>query len=98
MAQTGLSISLLTGVYARVTPRSGLALKKFTDVGVGIIDNDYRGELRVILFNHSDDDWKVNEGDRAAQLILERIKTSIVQKAQDLDERIEVLEDLGVLV
>ena len=49
------------------------------------MDSDYRGELGVVLYNHSEEDFKVNKGDRVAQLILERIKTPVVQKVQDLD-------------
>ena len=53
VVQTGLAISLPSGVYARIAPRSGLAVKKFIDVGAGVIDSDYRGEIGVVLFNHS---------------------------------------------
>lgn len=61
-------------------------MKKFIDVGAGIINSDSRGELGVILFNHSDEDSQVNVGDKVVQLILERIKTLVVQKVQDLDD------------
>ena len=67
----GLSISFPAGLYARIAPRSGLALKKFIDVGAGVVDADYRGEVGVVLFNHGDHDFEVNMGDRIAQLILE---------------------------
>ena len=86
LVQTGLAISLPPGVYARIAPRSGLALKKFIDVGAGVVDSDYRGELGIVLYNHSEDNFKVNEGDRVAQLILEKIKTPVVQKVQTLDQ------------
>lgn len=83
LVQMELSISPPTRVYAIVTPRSDLALKKFIDVGARVIDSDYRGELGVILFNHFDEDFKLDEGGRVAELILERIKIPIVQKVQD---------------
>ena len=51
-------------------PRSGLAWKNFIDTGAGVIDADYRGELKVLLFNHEDTDFQVKCGDRIAQLIL----------------------------
>ena len=51
LVQTGLAISLPPDCYGRIAPRSGLAIKKFIDVGAGVIDSDYRGELGVILFN-----------------------------------------------
>ena len=68
-------IALPPGCYGRIAPRSGLAIKKFIDVGAGVIDADYRGEVGVILFNFSDSDFMVNMGDRIAQLILEKNKT-----------------------
>ena len=53
LVQTGLSISLPSRVYAKIASRSGLPLKKFIDVGAGVVDSDYRGELGVVLYNHS---------------------------------------------
>lgn len=55
---TGLRIAVPPGTYGRVAPRSGLAVKHFIDVGAGVVDEDYRGELMVLLFNHSDADFK----------------------------------------
>ena len=60
------------GCYGRVAPRSGLAIKKFIDVGAGVIDSDYRGELGVVLFNFSSEDFCINMGDRIAQLVFEK--------------------------
>ena len=61
--------------YGRIAPRSRLALKKFIDVGAGVIDSDYHGEIGVILFNFGNEDFVVNMGDKIAQLIFERINT-----------------------
>ena len=72
---TGLAVSLPPGTYARIAPRSGLAISNFIDVGAGVVDSDYRGEIKVILFNHSTEDFAVQAGDQIAQLILERIET-----------------------
>ena len=69
---TGLAISFPAGLYARIAPRSGLALKRFIDVGAGVVDGDYCGEVGVVLFNHGDQDFQVKMGDRIAQLILEK--------------------------
>lgn len=71
--RTGLSIAIPEQTYARIAPRSGLAVKKFLDVGAGVVDYDYRGEVGVVLFNHGEEDFEVKVGDRIAQLILERI-------------------------
>ncbi|GMT21652.1 hypothetical protein PFISCL1PPCAC_12949, partial [Pristionchus fissidentatus] len=70
---TGLTMKQPADHYDRVAPRSGLAAKHFIDVGAGVIDSDYRGELRVLLFNFSDVDFEVKEGDHIAQLIYEKI-------------------------
>lgn len=55
---TALSIAIPVGTYARVAARSGLAVKHGIDVGAGVIDSDYRGEVKVLLFNHSDVDFE----------------------------------------
>ena len=86
LVQTGLAISFPAGLYARIAPRSGLALKKFIDVGAGVVDSDYRGEVGVVLFNHGDQDFVVKMGDRIAQLILEKIDTPPVQEVQGLED------------
>ncbi|CAG8544047.1 17027_t:CDS:2 [Acaulospora colombiana] len=83
---TDLSIAVPLGTYGRVAPRSGLALKHFIDCGAGVVDADYRGPLGVLLFNFSDVDYQVNEGDRIAQLVLERIYTPHVIEVESLDE------------
>ena len=66
LVKTGLSISFPPGLYARIAPRSGLALKRFIDVGAGVVDADYRGEVGVVLFNHGDQDFEIKMGDRIA--------------------------------
>ena len=60
------TIAIPEGCYGRIAPRSGLAVKNFINVGAGVIDADYRGEVGVVLFNHSDEDFKVKQGDRIA--------------------------------
>ncbi|RLN42962.1 deoxyuridine 5' [Panicum miliaceum] len=85
LVPTDLSIAIPEGTYARVAPRSGLALKHSIDVGAGVIDADYRGPVGVILFNHSDADFAVKPGDRIAQMIIEVIATPEVAEVEDLD-------------
>ena len=80
VVQTGLVVSLPSGVYARIALHSGLAIKKFTDMGAGVIDRNYTGEIGVVLFNHSAVDFQVQVGNKIAQLILEKIKTPVVKK------------------
>ncbi|KAI6902111.1 hypothetical protein KC334_g7798, partial [Hortaea werneckii] len=64
LADTDISIAVPAGTYGRVAPRSGLASKHSIDVGAGVIDADYRGPLKVLLFNFSDTDFKVAVGER----------------------------------
>jgi dUTP pyrophosphatase len=73
IVKTDLSISIPLNTYARIAPRSGLAVKNFIDTGAGVVDYDYRGPVGVVLFNHSNIDFVINRGDRIAQLILEKI-------------------------
>ena len=62
-----------------------MAWKHSIDVGVGVIDADYRGPIGVILFNYSDVDYEIKVGDRIAQLIIEVIMTPNVEEVDDLD-------------
>jgi dUTPase len=55
--KTGLQIAIPSGTYARIAPRSGLAAKHFIDTGAGVVDEDYRGEVMVLLFNHGESDF-----------------------------------------
>jgi deoxyuridine 5''-triphosphate nucleotidohydrolase (dut) len=80
-----ISTCLVSGCYGRIAPRSGLAWKNHIDVGAGVIDEDYRGNVGVVLFNHSDQDFKVNKGDRIAQLICQRIEYPVLQEVTNLN-------------
>ena len=66
LISTGISMAIPIGNYGRIAPRSGLAAKNFIDVGAGVIDADYRGEVKVLLFNFGDTDFKISAGDRIA--------------------------------
>lgn len=73
LVATDLSIIVPIGTYGRVAPRSGLAVKHGISTGAGVIDADYRGEVKIVLFNHSKKDFEIKTGDRIAQLVLEQI-------------------------
>ncbi|KAI5466435.1 dUTPase-like protein [Mariannaea sp. PMI_226] len=88
LVSTDISMAVPEGTYGRIAPRSGLAAKHFIDTGAGVIDADYRGEVKVLLFNHSDIDFEIKEGDRIAQLVLERIYTPEVVEVQELAESV----------
>ena len=72
---TDLAIAVPPDTYGRIAPRSGLAARNHFAVGAGVIDPDYRGNVQVLLFNHSKQDQLLRKGERVAQLILERILT-----------------------
>lgn len=85
MVKTDLQIALPSGCYGRVAPRSGLAWKNFIDVGAGVIDEDYRGPVNVILFNFGEQDFEIKRGDRVAQLICEKIQQTEIKEVEDLN-------------
>lgn len=86
LVDTQLSIAVPQGCYGRVAPRSGLASKNMIDTGAGVIDSDYRGTVFILLFNFSEQDFNIQEGDRIAQLIIEKIETPDVIEVDSLDE------------
>ena len=86
LVKTGLSLAMPSGCYSRIAPRSGLALNKFIDVGAGVVDADYRGELGIVLINFSDTDFQINMGDKVAQLIFENIKTPVIKEVDSLED------------
>ena len=69
---TGLQVAIPEELEIQIRPRSGLAAKERIGVlnSPGTIDSDYRGELKIILFNHSNKDFIINNGDRIAQMVL----------------------------
>lgn len=85
---TGLYIALPPGYEAQVRPRSGLALKHGITVlnTPGTIDADYRGELRIILINLSNDDFVIEDGERIAQMVIARCEQAVLVEVEELDE------------
>lgn len=73
MVSTGISIEIPDGFYARIAPRSGLAVKNGIDVLAGVCDSSYRGEVKVVLFNtDKESSFEITYGDKIAQLIIEQ--------------------------
>lgn len=85
---TGLAVAIPAGYEIQVRPRSGLALKHGISVpnAPGTIDSDYRGELKVILINHSADSFAIARGDRVAQLVLAPVTQAAWDEVADLDQ------------
>ncbi|KAM9860964.1 deoxyuridine 5'-triphosphate nucleotidohydrolase, mitochondrial [Aulostomus maculatus] len=86
IVKTDIQIAVPHGCYGRVAPRSGLAVKHFIDVGAGVVDEDYRGNVGVVLFNFSKDVFEVKKGDRVAQLVCERICYPELEEQETLDQ------------
>ena len=83
---TATRIALPAGYVGLVWPRSGLAVKQAIDCGAGVIDSQYRGEIRVLLFNHSDRDFVIKKGDRIAQLLIQKVESAVFVPADSLDD------------
>jgi len=86
LVPTGLFIELPLGYEAQVRPRSGLAIKNGVTVlnSPGTIDADYRGEIKVILVNLSNEEYVINDGDRIAQMIISAHEQADWEKVEEL--------------
>ena len=71
---TGIRLEIPEGYVGLIWPRSGLAIKKGVDCGAGVIDSCYRGEIKVLLFNHSDTEFQIQPGDRIAQILIQKVE------------------------
>src|SRR4051812_48194757 len=80
---TGIAAEIPRGHYLRVAPRSGLS-KKGLDIGAGVIDPDYRGEIKALVINNSANDVTIEKHDRIAQAILERATVPIIEETEEL--------------
>lgn len=85
---TGVAIALPPGYEAQVRPRSGLAYKHGVTVlnAPGTVDEDYRGEVKVLLINHGDEPFVVNAGERIAQLVVAKVERVRLEEHASLDE------------
>ena len=88
LVPTGLSIALPRGFEAQVRPRSGLAVKHGVTVlnSPGTIDSDYRGEVKVPLINHGQEDFFITRGDRIAQMVIAPVTQVSWTEVSVLDE------------
>ena len=87
---TGLSMAFPSSYEIQIRPRSGLAAKNNISVlnTPGTIDSDYRGEIKVIIFNHGIEDFTINNGDRIAQMILTPVVKIELEQTNDLPETV----------
>ena len=90
LVPTGLSVAFPIEYEIQIRPRSGLAAKNNISVlnTPGTIDSDYRGEIKIILFNHSNDNFIINNNDRIAQMVLTPIVKMELEETNELPESI----------
>ena len=90
LVPTGLSVAFPKEYEIQIRPRSGLAAKNNISVlnTPGTIDSDYRGEIKVILYNHGNNDFTINNGDRIAQMILAPVVKIELEETNSLPETI----------
>jgi len=87
---TGLSVAFPEDYEIQIRPRSGLAAKNNISVlnTPGTIDSDYRGEIKVIIYNHGNENFSINNGDRIAQMILAPVVKMELEEKNDLPKSI----------
>lgn len=88
LVPTGLKMAIPSGYECQIRPRSGLALKKGITVlnTPGTIDASFRGEIGVIIINHSNDTFTINPGDRIAQAVFSKVEHVELEEVNELDE------------
>lgn len=82
---TGFQMAIPPGFVGIIKPRSGLAVKHSIDVLAGVIDSEYRGEVKVTLLNHSERQMEIKKGDRIAQLLIVPVSLETPIEVEDLD-------------
>jgi dUTP pyrophosphatase len=83
---TGIHLALPEGHVGLVWPRSGLAVRHGIDTLAGVIDADYRGEVKVVLVNHGSEPFAIAAGDRIAQLLVQRVERARFERVEALPE------------
>jgi len=82
---TGIHLELPPGHVGLVWPRSGLAVRHGIDTLAGVIDSDYRGEVRVVLVNHGRQEFRIEAGDRIAQLLVQKVERPAYERTAALE-------------
>jgi len=90
LVSTGISIAMSDDYEIQIRPRSGLAAKKNISIlnTPGTIDSDYRGEIKIILFNHGDDEFIIQNNDRIAQMVLMPVHKINFEEVENLPDTI----------
>jgi len=97
LVPTGISVAFSEDYEIQIRPRSGLAAKYNISVlnTPGTIDSDYRGEIKIIIYNHGDTDFNINNGDRIAQMVLSPVIKMELEESNDLPETIRGSRGFG---
>ena len=97
LVPTGLSVAFSEDYEIQIRPRSGLAAKNNISVlnTPGTIDSDYRGEIKVIIYNHGDTEFVINNGDRIAQMILSPVVKMELEETDNLPETVRGKDGFG---
>ena len=95
LISTGWAMEMPHGYYAEIRPRSGLAVKHGIDTMAGVIDSDYRGEVKVLLVNHGSKPFRFKAGDRIAQLIFRKHETPNIMLVSELSDSVRGVGGLG---
>jgi dUTP diphosphatase len=83
---TGIHVAIPEGHVGLVWPRSGLAVRHGIDTLAGVIDSDYRGEVKVVLVNHGPEPFRIAPGDRIAQLLVQRVERVLFERRDSLPD------------
>lgn len=86
LIRTGIAMEIPSGHVGLIWPRSGLAVKAGLDVLAGVIDSGYRGEICIVLQNHTDHDYIVRKHDRVAQILIQKVATVQIKTVSNLDK------------
>jgi dUTP pyrophosphatase len=86
LVSTGISMVIPHGYYGRIAPRSGFSVKYGLILNAGVIDSDYRGEIKILFNNFTKMDVVIQKGDKIAQIIIEKISILDVEEVENLED------------
>ena len=86
LISTGLKMKIPNHHYGRITNLNSLSENNFLKIGAGVVDSDYRGEVKVLIFNFSEEDFFARKGDEIAQIIFKEIFRGGVEKVEKLED------------
>lgn len=92
---TGVIIELPENYWMNIAPKSGLATKHQINVHAGIIDNGYRGEIKIMLYNHSDQDYSFNKNEKIAQGIIRKSHVFELEESDELSDTVRGKDGFG---